>query len=258
MGYSVQVGASGYLGWKVLERTAAMHQRNVANDPEVQRSIGYFVSELPHTEDVGGLVGNFRLLRVVLGAFGLEGDVNNKFFLQKILESDPGDKGSLVNRLSDKRYLQLNRAVGAFGNSAFSKENAENISDMYIRQEFERRVGEKDQKLRIALYAQRELIDLALKSGTENRKWYEVLGSKPLRTLFEGAFGFGASYAKIPLERQVFEFRNGLDKAIGSDKFSVLSDPKNVDVLIQRFLLRAEVRSDRASSFSTALRLLRF
>lgn len=258
MGYSVQIGASGYAGWKALERTAAMHQRNVANDPEIQRSVSYFVSELPHSAGVGDLVGNFRLLRVVLGAFGLEGDINNKFFLRKILESDPGDKGSLVNRLSDKRYLQLNRAVDVFGSSAFSKESAESISDMYIRQEFERRVGEKDQKFRIALYAQRELMDLALKSGTENRKWYEVLGSKPLRTLFEGAFGFGAGYAKIPLERQVYEFKNGLDKAIGSDKFLALSDPKNIDVLIKRFLLRAEVRSDRSSSFSMALRLLRF
>lgn len=257
MSYSIQIGASGYAGWKVLERTAAMHQRNVANDPELQRSVSYFVSELPRLVDAGDLVEDFRLLRVVLGAFGLEGDANNKFFIRKILESDPDDRGSLVNRLSDKRYLQLNRAVGAFGVPVFNKESASKISDMYIRQEFERRVGEKDQNFRMALYAQRELMDLALGGGTENKKWYEILGSKPLRTLFEGAFGFSASYAKIPLERQVSEFRSGLDRLIGSEEISALSDPKNIDTLVRRFLLRADVSSDRTSSFSVALRLLR-
>lgn len=257
MGYSVQIGGGGYAGWKMLERTAAVQQQLVAKDPEVVRARSYFVSEASRISSADELVSDFRLLRVALGAFGLESDINNKFFLRKILEADPNDSGSLVNRLADKRYLQLNRAMSFSGDALLDREKASNITDMYERLEFERRVGEKDQNFRIALYASRELADLAKRDSTENTKWYEILGSKPLRTLFEGAFGFSANYAKLPLDRQVIEFERGFARTVGGDSLAALTDPKNIESLVQRFLLRSNSASIQISGFSAALALLR-
>ena len=58
------------------------------------------------------LVADRRLLKVALGAFGLEGEIDKKAFVRKILEEGTADPASLANRLTDKSYYKLAEAFG--------------------------------------------------------------------------------------------------------------------------------------------------
>ena len=54
--------------------------------PAQQRDEAYFRDRIGKADTAEKLVGDKRLLRIALTAFGLEGDLNSKAFVQKILE----------------------------------------------------------------------------------------------------------------------------------------------------------------------------
>lgn len=60
-----------------------------------------------------------------------------------------------------------------------------------MQREFETRIGAGDEMLRFALNARRELQEIGNRTSNDKTLWYEVLGSPPLRKVFEGALGFG-------------------------------------------------------------------
>ena len=97
MGYNVQVADGGYLGWKLLERTLDSQKQVFSKSAEIQRSRDYFVENISKVEAAEDLVGNYKLLSVALRAFGLDDDINNKYFIRKVLEADPDDESSLIN-----------------------------------------------------------------------------------------------------------------------------------------------------------------
>ena len=146
----ITVGIGGIAGWKIVQRNEARHVQAIAKDPVVQRTTTYFQEKIGRTMTAEDLVKDYRLLSTALSAFGLESDIANKAFIRKVLESDTGDKKSLVNRLADKRYLKMAEAFG-FGTAKPAEKLAATVSQAFIQCEFERRVGQGDETLRFAL-----------------------------------------------------------------------------------------------------------
>ncbi|NKE43534.1 DUF1217 domain-containing protein [Roseomonas frigidaquae] len=64
-------------------------------------------------EDVESLLKDRRTLQVVLEAFQLEGEIDKRGILRKILTEDPAAEGSLANRLTDRRWRELAKAFAA-------------------------------------------------------------------------------------------------------------------------------------------------
>ncbi|MDO5657477.1 MAG: DUF1217 domain-containing protein [Paracoccus sp. (in: a-proteobacteria)] len=258
----VLIGNGGLSGWQVLARTASRQKQILAASGQVRMASDHFRANIGKVKTAADLVGNYRLLDVALKAHGLEADQNNRFFIRKLLEGGVADDKSLANRLGNKAYAQLARTFGlsldGTGAVAFDNGFSDRILAQYVEREFEIRVGEGDQNLRMALNANRELDRLAQSGASARTKWFEILGSPPLRKVFEGAFGFDATaYGKLPIDRQVDEFSRGLRRLTGSDDPKSLADPAQRDQLIRRFLVRAEVAQMGASNrFSTALHLL--
>lgn len=260
MTYQILIGAGGLAGWNLLKRTATQQKQLLAADPQVARSADYFRTNISRTKLAGDLVSDYRLLNVALGAHGLESDIASKAFIRKVLESPRDDDRSLVNRLADKRYQRLANAFGYDnGDQTVSSSGfADKLASLYLEREFERRVGEGDQNLRLALNAQRELRQLADRTSSENTLWFEVIGNPPLRKVFEQAFGFTSAYGSLPIDRQLQEFTSKARSVFGSSSFSVISTEKGIDKLIQTFLARSQLAEGSASSsYSTALTLLR-
>lgn len=260
MTYQILVGSGGFAGWNILKRTAEQQKQLLASDPMVARSTQYVRENMAKISSAEDLVSDYRMLNVALGAFGLENDIGSKAFIRKILESDRDDTSSLVNRLSDKRYLRLANALALDdGNGTVSQAGFGNrLAQLYLEREFERRVGEGDQNLRLALNAQRELRQFAGRSSSEATLWYEVMGNPPLRKVFETAFGFGTSYGKLPIDRQLEEFTKKAEAVFGSSSFDVIATDKGIDKLVQTFLLRSQMSEGAGqSSYANALTLLR-
>ncbi|WP_299844805.1 DUF1217 domain-containing protein [uncultured Paracoccus sp.] len=257
---AIHLGTGGLAGWKLLQRTATQQKEMLAADPMVARTTRYFRETIGRTAGADDLVSDHRLMTVALGAYGLESQIASKAFIRKVLEEPRGDDRSLANRMVDKRYQKLAAAFGYDqGNQMVSSSGfGDRISALYVEREFERRVGEGDQNLRLALNAQRELRQMTDRTSTEATLWYEVLGNTQLRKVFEQAFGFGQAYGRLPIDRQLAEFTASATSLFGSSSFKVIASEAGIEKLVQRFLLRAQMAESAATSpFSTALTLLR-
>lgn len=258
MSFQVLTGLGGLAGWNFLSRTAEQQKSILANSVEVRRNAEYLRENISRIDTAEELASDYRMLNVALTAYGLEGDIRNKFFIQKVL-SEGSSTDAFATKLSDKRYANMARSF-AFDMSVPSTKMGsftERLVASYIDREFERRVGDSDPNLRLALNAKRELAALATRDASDNTKWYEILGSPPLRKVFAGAFGFGSEYGKLPIDRQLEEFRNKAESVFGSGEIDSFADPKQVDKLVKTFLLRSQAaESVSHSGYSTALALL--
>ncbi|MCF3974234.1 DUF1217 domain-containing protein [Paracoccus salsus] len=253
---AITFGVGGLAGWRILKNSEARQLQVLSQDTALRRSTAYFRDNISSAPTAGDLVKDYRLLSVALGAFGLQDDIGNKAFIRKILESDISDDRSLVNRLSDKRYLRLAEAFG-YANGAPGTGLADSVSEAFLQREFERRVGEGDENLRLALNARREMQALAGRDSSDRTMWFEVLGNPPLRKVFENAFGFGDSYGKLSIDRQAEEFTKASERFLGSASFKDLATDEGIDRLVRNFLARSQLQDSPVQNrYSAALTLL--
>lgn len=261
MSFTPVLPVTGYAGWKFLQRTMSTQKAAFAASGQVRRDAEHARSVMAGATDVDKLMADRRLLSVSLEAYGLGDDINNRYFIRKVLSDGTLDTTDLANRLSDSRYREMARDFG-FGDYAVPRTQLSDfgnkIADRYISNGFETAVGEVDPNLRLALQASRELPDIAASGGTENSLWYKVLGSRPLRAVFQTAFGLPESFAGLALDRQVSTLRDRTARAFGDGGIAQFDDPDRTEALIRRFLLRADASDPAGSSpYSAALAILR-
>ncbi|MWB76650.1 DUF1217 domain-containing protein [Pseudooceanicola sp. 216_PA32_1] len=260
MTYAPVVPLSGLAGWRFLQRTADQQEKAFSASADIQRDTDYFKAKIGEIDTAEQLVADRRLLRVALGAFGLQDDIQNRYFICKILEDGTLNTDALANRLADDRYKAFSSAFG-FGNfdtpSTKISDFGDEIVAKFRKQQFEAAVGEQDNSMRLALNAMRELGDIAGGSAGDRTKWFKVLGTPPLRQVFETAFGLPSSFAQIDIDKQLEIFRDRAESAFGSAGFDVFQDEAQREVLVQKFLVRSQIDDiTAAGTTSSALTIM--
>ncbi len=261
MTYNPVVPLGGYAGWTFLNRTMAKQTEAFVKSPEIKRDEDYFRANIGKVTTAEQLVKDRRLLAVALGAFGLDADINNKAFIEKVLKDGTLSTGALANKLADKQYLKFSAAFG-FGDFAVPRTKLSDFPDTiitaYRARQFEAAVGDQDGDLRLALNARRELATLAGRASTESVKWFGVLGNSALKQVFTKALGLPASIGSVDLDQQLTLFQERADTIFGAKTVSQFSDPAKVEGLIRRFLVRAQADASQGQSGSgaTALAML--
>lgn len=253
---------SGYAGWTFLKKTISSQTAAFSKAPEIKRDEDYFRANIGKAKTADDLVNDRRLLRVALGAFGLDGDINSRAFIRKVLSDGTLTEGALANKLADKQYLKLSAAFG-YGDyttprTALSDFPDRILADYKLRQ-FDTAVGLQSDDMRLGLNAERELATLAAKpNSSENTKWLTILGNTPLRRVMEKALGLPGSIAALDLDRQLDVFKTKAQRVFGDATVSQFTDPAKVEVLLRRFLVRseAEATSSQAGSQAAALQML--
>jgi len=244
MSFQPVLPLTGYAGWGFLKRTIDRQQAVQQTQPAQQRDEAYFRTKIGGITTAGELVSDRRLLQVALTAFGLEGDINNRAFIQKILEGGTLQEGSLANRLADKQYQKLSAAFG-FGDFSVPRTKISTFPDEVLTRfrsrSFEAAVGVQNNTYRLGLNAERELPELAARSVSETTKWYTLLGSAPLREVMQTALGLPKSFASIDLDQQVSVLKDRARQAFGSDQVSQFADPAKMGDLVRRFVVRADL-----------------
>lgn len=260
MSFQPVVPFSGYTGWRFLERTMERQQAAFDQSATVQKDLDYFAEKIGEIDSAEALVKDYRLLKVALTAFGLQDDIGNKYFIRKVLEESTTASDSLANKLADKSYLNLAKAFG-FGDLGGPRTSlsdfAEEIADQYRTRSFELAVGEQDDSMRLALNLERELGSLAAQDSSDESQWFSVMGSEPLRAVFDTAFGLPDSFAMLDLDRQLEVYRERSESLFGDSTLAQFADPEKREELIKVFLVRNEVSAGAGmTAAQTALTLL--
>lgn len=262
MSFRPVVPATGLVGWRFLSRTHDAQLAAFAGSPRIERDDAYFLGRIADVRTADDLVSDRRLLGVALGAFGLGDDIDNRAFVRKVLADGTGSRDALANRLTDIRYRRLSAAFG-FGPGETARTGDAAAMAALLKQghahAFEAALGETDDTMRIALYAQRELETLAERAGSDDAKWFSVMGLPPLRTLFETALGLPAAFGQIDIDTQLDTFRDRLEAVTGERTIAQFADPGRRQRLIDLYQIRAQVKAGDliGSGGSIALTLLR-
>ncbi|WGW04668.1 DUF1217 domain-containing protein [Tropicibacter oceani] len=260
MSFQPVIVGSGLVGWQFLKATQDTQRQVFEKSADLVRDTDYFKENIGQIKTAEDLVSDRRLLRVALGAFGLQDDINNKFFIRKILEEGGADPQSLANKLSDDRYGAIASAF-AFDSPVGARTQLSYFGDeivaKYREQSFEVAVGDQDDSLRLALNFQRSLPELAEGSGGNDTKWFKVMGTTALRTVFETAMGLPSGFGQLDIDQQLEVFRDKAQSRFGVTEVSELADPEVMEKVVQTYLLQTQVQDfSQSSAGLVALSLL--
>ena len=188
----------------------------------------------------------------------MESDINNKAYIQKVLKEGTLKPEAFANKLANKQYAALSAAFGF--DLAVPRNQVSGFADKIIgpwkSRSFEAAVGQQNNDMRLAMNARRELAALANKSGSADTKWLTVIGTPPLRQVFEKAFGLPAGFVALDVDKQVETLRQKANKMLGQGEIAQFKDAGQVDKLIRGFLTRADLANSASSGGASALTLL--
>lgn len=245
------VAGTGLVAWNFLQRTMDTQTKAFEASPQISRDLDYFAENIGKVETAEDLSNDRRLMRVALGAYGLDDDLNNTYFMKTILEEGSQAPDALANKLADKRYLEFAKDFG-FGDlggpwhktSSF----ADNIKEAYTTRQFEKAVGEQDESIRLAMNAVRELQDLAVNGTSDNTKWFSVLGNPPLRNVMEATFNLPQSFGTLDLDKQLEVFRGRMEKLTGDSEIGQFVSEDAQQKLVDRYLIMSQINNTQGMS----------
>lgn len=258
MSFTPVLPFTGYTGWKFLDRTLTQQKTAFEKDPAALRDEAYFRAKIGSIRKPEDLVADRRLLSIALGAFGLDNDLPNKAFIKKILAEGSLDPKSLGNRLADKQYLAM---ASAFGFDLKPPRTvvsgfADKIITPWKTRRFEAAVGDQNNDMRLALNAQRELQAIAKKAGSDDTRWFNIIGNPPLRNVFLTALGLPSSFSGLDVDKQVKVLRERTENLLGQGEISQFKDAAQTEKLIRIFLVRSDLQNSDPAARSPALQLL--
>lgn len=258
MSFQPIIPVGGVVGWEFLKRTQARQQESFARSPAVAQATNSFIRDFGKINTADDLVGNRRALSVVLGAFGLQDDLDNRAFIRKVITDGVSDRSALANRLADKRYLALAQemahlAPGGTGTPAAGL--AESLARRYQTSEFEVAVGNSDETMRFSLAFARKMPEIAESLRSDTARWYQVLGDPPTRRVMETALGLPKEFAALDIDEQVKRLQSAASKRFGTDDMRDLATPEMVEKITQRFLLMDQLRETQAGMSGAAVAL---
>lgn len=94
----------------VAQREGANLQARFGARRDNEAAMSRFREAATQHQDVESLLKDRRTLGVMLEAFQLEGEIDKRGILRKILTEDPAAQGSLANKLTDRRWRDLAKA----------------------------------------------------------------------------------------------------------------------------------------------------
>jgi hypothetical protein len=258
MSFQPTLPLGGLAGWSLLTRTKPRQLEAFAAAPERTTAVTRFEKQFPKLTTAQDLVQDRATLRIVLSAFGLEDDVQNRAFIQRVIETGTSGRDSLANRLADKRYFALASALAHLAPGGGGKPAAdltETLIANHNQRRFEVAVGEQNQSFRLAMAAERELPGLLTSFRSDQARWFGLLGNPPLRKVIETALGLPKEFGALPLDQQVTRLQAASQNRFGFSTVAELAAPETLGRVVERFLIMSEIQAG-VTRFSPALALL--
>ncbi len=239
----------GLLGLRFLDQASERLFETFSQSSDIQREADYFLEVAASVTTVDALVGDRRLLSVVLSAFGLEEDLNKGAFVRKVIEEGSLESSAFANRLVEPAYREMAAFLGFgdFGGTLVFETTRQNIVDRFLERQFETSVGEVDFDLRLVMNFRREAAEFVSKSTNDRTVWLQLLGSTPLREVVESTLNLPNQFAALDLDLQLDEVEARSAALFGSSSPSEIFSDGGIDEFIDRFMLNQQVRNGVSS-----------
>lgn len=222
----------------LIERQGDKFSDAVRNKPMVRREIAAFRARIGEIGSVDDLVKDHAVYSFATKAFGLESQIYAKAMMKKILTADPLDKKSLVNRLTDPRYKEINKVMGFnpdgmvgrpdFGSAAW----ADALVERFVSQKMIDGQMEENSAVGIALDFERKAKGLT--------SWFKMLADPKMATFIRTAFGLPDSIAQGSIDGQARLLEQRM-------KIAELQEPQVRKKLVRQFAAIAGV-TDQATA----------
>ena len=262
MSFQPIIPLSGLGGWAFLNRTKERQETLFNQSPALQRDTDYFRENIGKITSADELVKDRRLLRVAIGAFGLQDALDSRALIRQVIEGGTDDPRSLANRFSDKRFQALAKgfahlATGA-DTTAAPKDLADRIIGDFQRREFEIAIGDQNETMRFALALQNDLPELVDGYQTNRSRWFALLGNPPLRKVFETSLGLPREFGLLNIDEQFKRITSAMQSRFGTSDLEAMTEPDKMEMLTQRFLTLSQIREMQTNMgpANTALILL--
>jgi hypothetical protein len=231
----------------LFDTTRAQQLEQLQAEPRNQRAVERFLSDIGSITTPKELIENFEVYSFVMRAFDLSDQIFGRGMMRRILEADPSDESSLVNRLTDGRFREIHEALGFTTADGPTVPNFEDprwqqaIVSRYFDQELENAIGEQNSTVGTVLSLRRQVSELT--------SWFDVLKDREMTEFFRTALGLPEQMASVDLDRQRAIFEREFDLAS-------LSDPSVLDRLITRYMAISDVTNPQSVTGSSALSIL--
>lgn len=261
MPFTPAIPFGGLAGFRFVERTFDRQFEVFNKSPDIEREVAHFLEAAPNITTLDQLMDDRRALSVVLGAFGLDEDIDKRAFIRKVIEEGSTDDTAFARRLVEPAYREMAEALGFgdFGGLLVFENTQNSIVSRYRERQFELALGEVDLDMRLALNFRREAANIVEKASSDKIAWLGMLGSPPVRQVIEGALNLPTAFASIEIDQQVEEIAKRAESSLGISSPKQLLDSDVMDDAIERFLLSQQIRNgvvSNSTSGAIALTLL--
>ena len=214
-----------YTSYDLITRDMTRSIDQVAKQPSVKRESDYYLANIENIKSIKDFLGNDRIFKYAMKAFGLEDMDYAKAFMKKVLTEGIDTTDAFANKLTDQRYREFaatfNFARYGETTTIFSRTQQGTV-DKYLRQTLEQNAGDQNEGVQLALYFRRKA------SAGSITSWYSVLADKALSKVVYTALGLPDSFATADIDKQVAFFDSKL-------KLTDFTDATKLGTFLKRF-----------------------
>lgn len=227
--------------YQLITRDLDRSLDRTAKEPVVARESEYYLAHIGEVKSIEDFIGNDRLFKYAMKAFGLEDMDYAKAFMRKVLEGGVDDPDSFANKLADSRYKDFAAAFNfvRYGEAttAFDRTQQGTV-DKYVRQTLEEDAGDQNQGVRLALYFQRKASNIT--------DAYSILADPALLQVVQTALGISSATSAMDIDKQAEMLADRID-------FEDFKDPAKLEKFLTRFTSMWEIANPSTASESPAI-----
>ena len=216
---------------RVIRESPEVARANFAKRPQVKADIEYFRAKIGTVKSAEELVRNPRLISFALTVYGMESQANLQFRVKQVLMSDPDDRYSAAERMSDQRYRRMMQDFDMFRQGVGRLKETEFVDylvDGYVTAEHEKDLGQRNPTLTDALYFRRKIKDVA--------KTSQLFGDFTMFDVVKETLNLPNAVVNLPPDQLAERVERGFD-------VKRIDEPGYVDRFVQRYLVVKQAKA---------------
>lgn len=229
---------SSVLTYQKYVRDGVKLEEKFQSSAEVKKDIDYFTKAVAKVKSVDEIFKDTRLVKFLAKALNLAGEEQYPGKMRRVLSEKVDDKNAVMNRLSDKRYMQAAEKIrlGESGLDRLKLQGTQtDLITAYKQAKFEDSIGTENLAVRQARYFEKY-------AGKYKSVW-SFLGDPILREVVTSTLGLPKQIAIQPLETQAKAITDRVDL----NKFG---DTKYRESFIKRFLNKYDMENTDSGASS--------